>query len=423
MRTPLAFRIRPSSLDEVVGQDHLVGPSSFLRKSLEKKSLFSMIFDGAPGTGKTTIAEAYAKSAKVHFVSLNAVTANKKDLERAVEEAKLYRPCILIMDEVHRLDKTKQDFLLPYVENGTFILLGATTANPYIALSPAIRSRCRIMEVKRLSKDEVVEGLKRAIAHPNGLDNKANFSQEALEFIAELSGGDMRFSLNILEEAYVQFEEKETIAKEDVAEIERVPNYAMDKDEDEHYDSVSALQKSIRGSDVDAALYYLARLCVAEDLDSIKRRLLVTAYEDVGLGNPNAVMRTQMAIAAAEQLGFPEAVIPLGNAVIDLCLSPHSRVGDDSIQATMDFARNRPFAILDYLRFTPVNMKEEDRYPYDRPDLWEKMQYLPDEYKDKRFYLYDENEASPYLKALNQNYLRLLKTKRRKDLAKLKKEK
>ena len=390
---------------------------------MEKKSLFSMIFYGAPGTGKTTIAEAYAKSAKVHFVSLNAVTANKKDLERAVEEAKLYRPCILIMDEVHRLDKTKQDFLLPYVENGTFILLGATTANPYIALSPAIRSRCRIMEVKRLSKDEVVEGLKRAIAHPNGLDNKANFSQEALEFIAELSGGDMRFSLNILEEAYVQFEEKETIAKEDVAEIERVPNYAMDKDEDEHYDSVSALQKSIRGSDVDAALYYLARLCVAEDLDSIKRRLLVTAYEDVGLGNPNAVMRTQMAIAAAEQLGFPEAVIPLGNAVIDLCLSPHSRVGDDSIQATMDFARNRPFAILDYLRFTPVNMKEEDRYPYDRPDLWEKMQYLPDEYKDKRFYLYDENEASPYLKALNQNYLRLLKTKRRKDLAKLKKEK
>ena len=390
---------------------------------MEKKSLFSMIFYGAPGTGKTTIAEAYAKSAKVHFVSLNAVTANKKDLERAVEEAKLYRPCILIMDEVHRLDKTKQDFLLPYVENGTFILLGATTANPYIALSPAIRSRCRIMEVKRLSKDEVVEGLKRAIAHPNGLDNKANFSQEALEFIAELSGGDMRFSLNILEEAYVQFEEKETIVKEDVAEIERVPNYAMDKDEDEHYDSVSALQKSIRGSDVDAALYYLARLCVAEDLDSIKRRLLVTAYEDVGLGNPNAVMRTQMAIAAAEQLGFPEAVIPLGNAVIDLCLSPHSRVGDDSIQATMDFARNRPFAILDYLRFTPVNMKEEDRYPYDRPDLWDKMQYLPDEYKDKRFYLYDENEASPYLKALNQNYLRLLKTKRRKDLAKLKKEK
>ena len=390
---------------------------------MEKNSLFSMIFYGAPGTGKTTIAEAYAKSAKVHFISLNAVTANKKDLERAVEEAKLYRPCILIMDEVHRLDKTKQDFLLPYVENGTFILLGATTANPYIALSPAIRSRCRIMEVKRLNVEQVVEGLKRAIAHPNGLDNKASFSQEALEFIGELSGGDMRFSLNILEEAYVQFEGKETITKEDIAEIERVPNYAMDKDEDEHYDSVSALQKSIRGSDVDAALYYLARLCVAEDLDSIKRRLLVIAYEDVGLGNPNAVMRTQFAIAAAEQLGFPEAVIPLGNAVIDLCLSPHSRVGDDSIQATMDFARNRPFAILDYLRFTPVNMKEEDRYPYDRPDLWEKMQYLPDEYKDKRFYLYNENETSPYLKALNQNYLRLLKTKRRKDLAKLKKEK
>lgn len=423
MFQPLPFRVRPNSLDEVVGQSHLVGKNSFLRKSIEKKSLFSMIFFGPPGTGKTTIAEAYAKHAKVHYVSLNAVTANKKDLERAVEEAKIWKPCILIMDEVHRLDKTKQDFLLPYVENGMFILLGATTANPYIAISPAIRSRCRLLEVKRLNDQEIEAGLRRAIAIPEGLNNKVAFDDEALSFIASLSGGDMRFALNILEEASVQFGDEGLITKVLVETIERVPNYAMDKDEEEHYDAVSALQKSIRGSDVDAALFYLAKLCVANDLDSIKRRLLVIAYEDVGLGNPNAVMRTQLAIEAAEQIGFPEAVIPLGDAVVDLCLSPHSHVGHDSILKAMDFAKTRPFAVLDYLRFTPVNMKEEDKYPYDRPDLWDKMQYLPDEYKDMTFYEYNDQESSTYVKALNQTYLRLKQTKRRRDLANLKKEK
>ena len=421
MLEPLPFRVRPKSLDEVVGQSHLVGPDSFLRKSIQKNSLFSLIFFGPPGTGKTTIAEAYARTAGVHFVSLNAVTANKKDLERAVEEAKIWKPCILIVDEVHRLDKTKQDFLLPYVENGTFILLGATTANPYIALSPAIRSRCRLLEVKRLSEEDIVAGLRRAIAEPVGLDNKVAFDDEALEFIAKLSGGDMRFALNILEEAAVQFDRESIITKDLVATIERVPNYAMDKDEEEHYDAVSALQKSIRGADVDAALFYLAKLCVANDLDSIKRRLLVIAYEDIGLGNPNAVMRTQLAIEAAEQIGFPEAVIPLGDVVIDLCLSPHSHVGHDSMLKAMEFAQTRPFAVLDYLRFTPVNMREEDKYPYDRPDLWEKMQYLPDEYADMKFYDFNENETSSYVKALNQTYLRLQQVKRRRDLANLKK--
>ncbi|MCF0112865.1 MAG: AAA family ATPase, partial [Bacilli bacterium] len=170
MKEPLAFRIRPKTLDEVIGQTHLVGPDSFLRKSVEKKALFSFVFYGPPGTGKTTIAEAYANSLGVHFVRLNAVTCNKKDLEQALEEAKFWKPTVIIMDEVHRLDKTKQDFLLPFVENGTFFLIGATTENPYIVLSRAIRSRCRIFEVKRLTEDEVVEGLRRAIEIPSGLN-------------------------------------------------------------------------------------------------------------------------------------------------------------------------------------------------------------------------------------------------------------
>ncbi len=420
MRTPLAFAVRPKNLDDIIGQAHLLGPDSFLRKSVEKKIPFSLVFFGPPGTGKTTIAEAYAKSLGAHYVSLNAVTATKKDLEIAVDEAKIWRPCLLIMDEVHRLDKTKQDYLLPYVENGTFTLLGATTANPYIALSRAIRSRCKILELHPLSQEEVVQGLKRAIAIPEGLDGKASFSDEALAYIAKLSGGDLRFALNILEEAYVQFGEEKEIGLDEAKSISSVPNYAMDKDEEEHYDSVSALQKSIRGQDVDAALYYLARLCAAGDLDSIKRRLLVTAYEDIGLGNPNAVLRTQMAIMAAEQVGFPEAVIPLGDAVIDLCLSPHSRAGDESILGAMDFAAKMPFYVQDYLKLTPVSLKEEDKYPYDRPDLWEHIQYLPDEFADVQFY--KPWNASAYEKALNQNYERLKKQGRINKLAQLKKK-
>jgi len=421
MKGPLAFAVRPQRLEDVIGQSHLLGKDSFLMKSVEKKAPFSMIFFGPPGTGKTTIAEAYAKSLKIHFVSLNAVTATKKDLEIAVDEAKIWRPCILIMDEVHRLDKTKQDYLLPYVENGTFTLIGATTANPYVSLSRAIRSRCKILEVHPLSEEDVITGLKRAIAVPEGLNGKASFEDDALAYIAKLSGGDLRFALNILEEAYVQFGDTGCVNLEQVKTIEAVPNYAMDKDEEEHYDSVSALQKSIRGQDVDAALYYLARLCAAGDLDSIKRRLLVTAYEDIGLGNPNAVMRTQLAIMAAEQVGFPEAVIPLGDAVIDLCLSPHSRCGDESIGAAMEFASKQPFRVQDYLKLTPVSLKEEDKYPYDRPDLWERIQYLPDEFKDMKFY--KPVLASTYEKALHQNYVRLQEQGRTNQLAKLKREK
>lgn len=419
---PLPFRVRPQTLDDVIGQQDLVGPHGFLRKSLEKKALFSLILFGPPGTGKTTIAEAYAKSMKVHYVVLNAVTTSKKEMEQAVMESKLWHPCILIVDEVHRLDKSKQDFLLPYVESGQFYLIGATTTNPYISLNRAIRSRCRLLEVKSLTEAEVVDGLKRAIANPVGLNGKYVFSDEALRFIAQLAGGDMRFALNMVEEASVQYDEGEEITLEKVQAIEKVPNYAMDKDEEEHYDSVSALQKSIRGCDVDAALYYLARLCIAEDLDSIARRLLVTAYEDIGLANPNAVMRTQMAIEAAERVGFPEAVIPLGDAVVDLCLSPHSKTGCQSIQGTMAFAAERPFVVQDYLKLTPVNVKEEDKYPYDRPDLWEKIQYLPDLLKDQQFFVLDENSGSKYIEALNNRYKQLKRQGRSNNLRELKKK-
>jgi putative ATPase len=309
---------------------------------------------------------------------------------------------------------------LPYVENGTFFLVGCTTTNPYISLNRAIRSRCRLLEVKPLSEEEVERGLARALSAKDGLDNALKISSDGLAYIAKLSGGDLRFGLNMVEEASIQFSGKKTLTKKDLVTIERVPNYAMDKDEEEHYDSVSALQKSVRGSDVDAALYYLARLCIAEDLDSIERRLLVTAYEDVGLANPAAVQRCQMALEAAEKVGFPEAVIPLGFTVCELCLSPKSKAACRSIQDTMAYASEKPFVVQDYLKLTPVNVQDEDKYPYDRPDLWEKIQYLPDFLKAMKFYEPNTLSKSAYEQTLNANYERLVKQGRSNDLRRLK---
>ena len=208
-----------------------------------------------------------------------------------------------------------------------------------------------------------------------------------------------------------------------VEAIERVPNYMVDKDEEEHYDSVSGLQKSIRGSDVDAAFYYLARLIASGDLDSIKRRLLVIAYEDVGLGNPAAVMRCQLALDAVDKIGLPEAMIPLGFTVAELALSPKSRASCEAVEKAVEMAKTMPFVVPDYLRYTPVNLRDEDKYPYDRPDLWEKIQYLPESYKNVRFYVPNDNSLSNIEKALNQNYARLKAIKRSRDLATLKAEK
>ncbi len=418
---PLAYKLRPKTLDEVIGQVDLVGPNGFLRKSIETKTMFSIIFFGPPGCGKTTIAEAYANTMGVKYIKLNAVTSNKKDLEMAIEEAKLFSEAFIIMDEVHRLNKDKQDILLPYIEDGSIYLLGMTTANPYISINKAIRSRVHLLEVKHLKEEEIYQGLIRGLHSSDGINEAIKIEDDALKYIARCAGGDMRFALNYLE--VLAMHSKKEYSLKDVEDIIKVPNYSMDKDEDEHYDNVSALQKSIRGSDVDAALYYLARLCVSNDLESIARRLIVTAYEDIGLANPAAVDRVHNAIATAKDVGFPEAIIPLGFAVCDLALSPKSKTAALSVEDAYNYAKEHPLDVLDYLRLTRVNAKEEDSYPYDRPDLWEKIQYLPNQIKNMSFYKLSENSMSKYQMALDENYKRLKGIKRTTDLASLKKKK
>lgn len=420
MQQPLAFRIRPNSIEEIIGQEHLIGKNSILYNSIKEKIPLSFILYGTPGTGKTTIAIAYASSIHLPYISLNAVTLNKKDLEDAINLAKKNPPYILIIDEVHRINKDKQDILLPFIEDGTIYLIGATTANPYISINKAIRSRTHLLEVKKLSYDEIVLGLKNAISNPKGLNNSIKVDDEILTYIAKSSNGDFRFALNYLEIISLSFKNEE-ITIDKVKSIVKVSNIQLDKNEGDHYNAVSALQKSIRGSDVNASLYYLARLCAANDLDSIARRLLVTAYEDIGLANPNLCMRTKIAIDSAKEVGFPEAVIPLGDVVIELALSPKSKAGANSIHYAMDLVQSNPLDVLDYLKLTPVNTLDIDKYPYDRPDLWVKMQYLPELIKNIK--IYQPSFNSQYEKVLNENYKKLLEVNRSSNLRELKSKK
>lgn len=399
MKQPLAYRMRPVHIDEVIGQSHLVGENKIIRRMVDAKMLSSMILYGPPGIGKTSIASAIAGSTHSAFRQLNAATDTKKDLQIVVEEAKFSGQVILLLDEVHRLDKPKQDFLLPHLESGQVILIGATTENPYISISPAIRSRTQIFELKPLTIADVILALKRAIAdEKRGLGKeKIEIDEEALLHFARSTMGDVRGSLNALELAALSTKpdaEGTIHITLDIAE-ECVQKKALvhDKNGDAHYDVISAFQKSIRGSDVDAAMHYLARLLEAGELLIACRRLMVCAYEDIGLGNPQAVARTVLAVQAAEKLGLPEARIPLANAVVDLALSPKSNSAYLALDSALaDVRAGKSGDIPDSLRdahYSGANKLGRGigyQYPHDFPDHWVNQQYLPDSLKDRRYY-------------------------------------
>ncbi|CAK1248478.1 Replication-associated recombination protein RarA (DNA-dependent ATPase) (RarA) [Fructobacillus fructosus] len=414
---PLAYRMRPQKIDDIVGQQDLVGPNKIIWRMVEAKRLSSMILYGPPGTGKTSIASAIAGSTNFAFRALNAATDSQKDLQAVAEEAKMSGTVVLLLDEIHRLNKVKQDFLLPHLESGAIILIGATTENPYLNVTPAIRSRTQIFQVHPLATADIKKAIDRALADSeNGLGHyPVKITDEAKEHLAQATNGDLRSALNSLELAVLSTKENKKgvipITLEVVEETSQKQALVADKDGDAHYDVISALQKSIRGSDVDAALHYTARLIAAGDLPILVRRLTVIAYEDIGLANPNAAFRAVTAIQTAEKLGLPEARIPLANAVIELALSPKSNAAYKAMdaalaQASRSKAQKIPAHLRDahYSGASKLGHGNDYVYPHDFDNDWVAQQYLPDAIKNDRYFQPKGNSTfEQQLKDVNEN--------------------
>ena len=392
MEELLSVKLRPKTLKDIIGQEHLIGKGKVITNLVENKKLFSMILYGHPGTGKTSIATAIAGDLGMRYRSLNAVINNKKDFDIVIEEAKLYNGIILIVDEIHRLNKDKQDILLPYLESGIITLIGMTTANPYHAINPAIRSRCQLFEVKDLTSDDILKGIDKAIKskYLEGL----KIDKKAKEYLANLSGSDLRYAYNLLEIAYYSSEDKK-ITTDILKKVNSRPNSFHDKNGDGYYNVISAFQKSIRGSDVNASLHYLARLIDAEDIDIIVRRLSVIAYEDIGLANPSIGPRVDAAINSALRLGLPEARIPLAEIVIEMALSPKSNSAEAAIDLALNDVRNGNIGdVPKHL----CNPSKDYKYPHNYKNDYVRQQYLPDNLINANYYHPKDNKNERVLK-------------------------
>ena len=400
MEKPLAIKLAPKSLKDVLGQEHLIGKGKVLTNLVKNKKIFSMILYGKPGIGKTSIANALVNDLGVRYRFLNATINTKKDLDIVIEEAKMYDGIVLIMDEIHRLNKDKQDILLPQLESGLITLIGMTTSNPYHSINPAIRSRCQLFELKEIETDDIIKGLKKAIKSPylEGID----IDSKSIELIAKLSGNDLRFAYNLLEISYYSSDNKK-IDQDRIKSINNKPVFFSDKNGDGHYDVLSGLQKSIRGSDVDAALHYAARLVIEGDLDSLFRRLSVIAYEDIGLANPAIGPRLDAAINAAERVGLPEARIPIGTIITEMALSPKSNTAHIAFDKALEDIENGNVGTI------PNHIKTDSttyKYPHDYPGAYVVQQYLPDKIKNKKYYSpkdigYEKNIKNIYEKLEN----------------------
>ena len=395
MEKLLALKLAPKSLNDVIGQKHLIGPGKILTNLVKNKKIFSMILYGKPGIGKTSIANAMVNDLGVRYRFLNATINTKKDLDVVIEEAKMYDGIVLIMDEIHRLNKDKQDILLPQLESGLITLIGMTTSNPYHAINSAIRSRCQLFELQELSFEDIKEGLNKAIKSPY-LEN-IKIDEESINLIAKLSGNDLRYAYNLLEIAYYSTDDKK-ITTDKIKLINNKPVFFSDKDGDGHYDVLSGLQKSIRGSDVDAALHYAARLVYEEDLDSLFRRLSVIAYEDIGLANPEIGPRLEAAINASLRVGLPEGRIPIGTIIVEMALSPKSNTGHISFDAALkDIEEGNVGTIPNHIKTDSTTYK----YPHDYKGAYVVQQYLPDKIKNKKYYIpkdigYEKNIKAIY---------------------------
>ena len=415
--SPLASRLRPTTLDEVVGQQHIIGKDKLLYRAIKADKLSSVIFYGPPGTGKTTLAKVIANTTSAEFTQINATVAGKKDMEEVVNKAKelkgMYQKrTILFIDEIHRFNKGQQDYLLPFVEDGTIILIGATPENPYFEVNGALLSRSSVFELRPLSQEEVETLILRAVQdEKKGMGSyHAVIEEDALHFLADLAGGDARSALNAVELGILTTPRSEDgmihITLDVTSECiqKRVVRY--DKTGDNHYDTISAFIKSMRGSDPDAAVYYLAKMLYAgEDIKFIARRIMICASEDVGNADPMALNVAVSAAQAVERIGMPEAQIILSQAVLYVATAPKSNSACNAVFAAMDNVKK-------YKTTVPVHLQDAHykgsaklghgigyKYAHDYPNHYVKQQYLPDEIKDAVFYEASDNGYEQTIKA------------------------
>lgn len=389
----LANKMRPKKLKDIIGQEHLVGNNKIISNLVKNNKIYSMILYGVPGTGKTSLAESIINELNKNYCLLNAVINNKRDFDIVIEEAKMLGEIVLVIDEIHRMNKDKQDILLPYIESGLIIIIGLTTSNPYHSINPAIRSRCQIFKVNPLTNEDIKKGLKKAFKY---LDN-IKIKPEVINAIVELSSGDLRTALNLLEMAYYSTDDG-NITTDILKAINSKPVIYIDKNDTNYYDIISAFQKSIRGSDVNASLYYLSLLLEAEDLDIIFRRLTVIAYEDIGLANPGIGPKVAAAIEAVNLLGLPEGRIPLSVVVIEMALSPKSNsalLAIDSVFNTIQ--KGSTGNVPAHLK----NSSKDYKYPHNYKNYYVDQQYLPNEIKDSKFYKPKLNHYENNLNKIN----------------------
>ncbi len=410
-QSPLAYRMRPSTLEEFVGQRDIVGQGTLLERAIRADRLGSLLFYGPPGTGKTTLAHIIAGTTESEYRELNAVTAGKKDIEQVIEEARQElalsgRRTILFIDEIHRFNKAQQDALLPAVEKGLVTLIGATTENPYFEVNKALLSRSRIFQLKPLSKENIRILIDRAVKDEKrglGLMN-VRITEEAADFLADMAGGDARSALNALELGAATTLPNESgeivIDLETAQQCIQKRAFRFDKDGDEHYDYLSAFQKSIRGSDPNAAIYYLGCLIEGGDLESICRRLLVIASEDIGLAYPNAIVIVKACTDAAREVGFPEASLNLAQAVLVLATAPKSNSAATAIgEALADIESGKtgemPAHLKDahYAGSAKLGNGAGYVYPHNYPNHYAPQQYLPDALKDRVYYHPGDNKT------------------------------
>lgn len=423
--SPLASRMRPTTLDEVVGQKHIVGKDKLLYRAIQADQLGSIIFYGPPGTGKTTLAKVIANTTSASFRQINATVAGKKDMEEVVKEAKdalgMYgKKTILFVDEIHRFNKSQQDYLLPFVEDGTLILIGATTENPFFEVNGALLSRSRIFELKSLEKEDIKELIYRAVSdETKGMGSyHAVIDEDAADFLADVSGGDARAALNAVELGVLTTErspedEKIHITMDVAQECIQKRAVRYDKDGDNHYDTISAFIKSMRGSDPDAAVYYLARMLYAgEDIKFIARRIMICASEDVGNADPQALTVAVSAAQAAERIGMPEAQIILAQAVTYVATAPKSNAACNSVFEAMSAVQNQrnmpvPVHLQDahYKGSAKLGHGVGYKYAHDYPNHYVKQQYLPDGMEGQTFYRPTENGYEQQI----QKHMRFLK--------------